>query len=517
MPISAEMLLHFQRCQRRAFLDVWGDRDLKDPPSDFQRKLTEERLAHQRSILAEQIRQGAPVHHQPQYPFRDWQAGVKATIELMQQGVERIVRGVLAVERGGGDGEMGRWGDGEMGKEETRGELVTPNSEFRIPNSYLVSYPDLLVKEPGKSIFGDWLYVPIDIHLGKRPKPEYQIVAAYHAYLLGFLQGTLPEKAWLILREKGAYRVELERSLPQMQAILEEYLQTIVQQQEPEVFISRQLCSLCPWLGSCYPIAKSQQHLSLIPGVTPSRYQVLQKLGLTTLESLAQADPSSLEPDLERTVAEQLVRQAKSIWQQEPIAKPHTAFDLARILPTAPIELYFDIEAQPDLNLDYLLGVLVVDRQAQTETFYPLLAEQPADEAAIWQQFLDLVGTDPEVPIFHFSPYEAETIKRLAKLYRTPASQTRALLSRFVDVHQRITSMVTLPIESYSLKAIASWLNFQWRDAEASGAQCICWYDEWLRTSDRSRLDAIARYNEDDCHATYRIKDWLANFLVYDR
>jgi len=31
----------------------------------------------------------------------------------------------------------------------------------------------------------------------------------------------------------------------------------------------------------------------------------------------------------------------------------------------APVELYFDIEAQSDLNLDYLLGVLVVDRQAK--------------------------------------------------------------------------------------------------------------------------------------------------------
>jgi uncharacterized protein len=515
MPISAEMLLHFQRCQRRAFLDVWGDRELKDPPSDFQLKLVEERLAQQQLVLAAQIRQGAPIHYQPQYPPKDWQAGAKATIELMQQGVDRIVGGVLAVERVG-EGEEGEEGGEGAGEQGSRGELLTPNSELRIPNSFLVSYPDLLVKQPGKSVFGDWLYMPIDIHLGKRPKPEYKIVAAYHAYLLGLMQGTLPEKAWLILREKGTYRVELERSLPQMQAVLEEYLQIVLKRQEPEVFISRQLCSLCPWLGSCYPLAKSQQHLSLVPGVTPSRYQVLQKLELTTLESLAQADPSSLEPDLDLAIAQQLVRQAKSIWQQQALQRQGN-IRLSQILPTAPVELYFDIEAQPDLNLDYLLGVLVVDRQAQTETFHPLLAEKPAEEAVIWQQFLDLVGTDPGAPIFHFSPYEAETIKRLAKLYQTPANQTRALLSRLVDVHQRVTSMVTLPVESYSLKAIASWLNFQWRDLEASGAQCICWYDEWLRTGDRSRLNAIVRYNEDDCRATYRIKDWLANFLVYDR
>jgi uncharacterized protein len=32
-----------------------------------------------------------------------------------------------------------------------------------------------------------------------------------------------------------------------------------------------------------------------------------------------------------------------------------------------------------------------VIRQAKTETFHPFVAEQPASEGLIWQQFLDLV------------------------------------------------------------------------------------------------------------------------------
>ncbi|MBW4577339.1 MAG: TM0106 family RecB-like putative nuclease [Aphanothece sp. CMT-3BRIN-NPC111] len=493
MLLTAERLLHYQRCHRRTFLDVYGDRTLKTPPSDFQLKLLQERLAHQQFILAEQVCQGATPHYQPNYPKGDWKAGAQATKALMQQGVERIHKGVLLT-------------TGEAigsGRAREQGEKVT-----------LISHPDLLIKQPGKSDFGDWLYVPTDIHLGKRAKQEYQIVAAYHTQLLASVQGAWPEKAWLNLRgKKGEYEVDLWRWLPEMQITLEKCMQMLLEQQEPEVFISRQQCSVCPWLTPCYAIAKSQQHLSLLPGVTPSRYQHLQTLRLTTLESLADANPVYLEPELETEVAQHLVQQAQSVLENRVILTPSESFTVASGLPTAPIELYFDIEAEPSLNLDYLLGVLVVDRQANTETFYPLVAEKPADEEAIWLQFLDLVSAYPDAPIFHYSPYEADTVKRLAKLYPTPAEQVKPLLSRFVDLHKQVTDAVTLPLEGYSLKMIANWLGFKWRDPQANGSQSICWYDKWLETGDRTLLNAILRYNEDDCKATHRLKDWLVDFL----
>ncbi|TAF56915.1 MAG: hypothetical protein EAZ61_02550, partial [Oscillatoriales cyanobacterium] len=50
-------------------------------------------------------------------------------------------------------------------------------------------------------------------------------------------------------------------------------------------------------------------------------------------------------------------------------------------------------------------------------------------------------------------------------------------------------------------------------DPRANGAQCICWYNEWLETADRDRLAWIVDYNEDDCRATYQLKIWLEQFL----
>jgi predicted RecB family nuclease len=154
----------------------------------------------------------------------------------------------------------------------------------------------------------------------------------------------------------------------------------------------------------------------------------------------------------------------------------------------------------------------VVDRQAQTEVFHPLLAENQTEEQMIWEQFLDLVWQYPTAPIYHFCPYEVQTVNRMAELYQTPRHRVQPLMSRFVDLHERVTRVAILPVESYALKPIARWVGFNWRDAEANGAQSICWYSQWLETGDRAFLNAILRYNEDDCRATYWVKNWLVAF-----
>ncbi|MBD2778699.1 TM0106 family RecB-like putative nuclease [Iningainema tapete] len=510
MLINAELLLQYQRCKRRPFLDTYSDRRQRDAANDLLVKLQQDKIAHQQSVLKHFT------YEQPAYPYRDWRQGETATLELMRLGVECIHQGVLS---------------------------------FDTEGYTLISRPDLLLKQPGYSCFGDWIYVPATIELGKRPKQEYQVVAAFHAFVLArWLQVEL-DTAWLILRGKeSGYAVDLDKWMPQMQETLADLIQSLEQVEAPEVFISRQRCSLCPWYSQCYAIAHSTKHLSLLPGVTPVRYKQLQALSITTVESLAQTSPTELEnlPGFDSQIAPKLVLQAQSVFLNRPLIvesthvfsnerillgglssnhevlpqkssqlllEPQTSFINNRITNSHPIELYFDIEAQPDLDLDYLLGVLVVDKQANTEKFYSLLAEKESDEELIWQQFLDLVWQYPQAPIYHFCVYEFDTTRRLAKLYRTPQSVVQPVLDRFVDVYAELTQSVALPVESYALKAIARWLGFEWRDVDATGAKCIYWYDQWLKTGDHSLLEIIQRYNEDDCRATRSVKDWLVKFF----
>ncbi len=373
--------------------------------------------------------------------------------------------------------------------------------------------PHLLIKQPGQSKFGDWLYYPISIHLGRKAKPEYKLVATFYAQLLALIQETSPPTPELIIRPLKHCWVDVVQWLPKLQLILDDCVTILETEQEPEVFIARQRCNLCRWYSHCYAIAQSQQHLSLVPGVTPSRYRSLQEVGLITTESLAQANLDTIQELIGTEVGQKLQQQAYSLVHNRALPRPQSQYNLSQTLSNQTVELYFDIEAEPERKLDYLLGILVVDRLAQTQTFHPFLAETPEEEGIIWQQFLELVNTYDQAPIFHFSEYEKDTIKRLGNLYQTPEAQVKHLLSRFIDLHHCVITSVILPVENYSLKSLANWLGFHWRDAGISGDQCVCWYDQWLKTGDRAWLKCILRYNEDDCKATYYLKDWLVNYF----
>ncbi|MEG4577793.1 TM0106 family RecB-like putative nuclease [Microcoleus sp. N3A4] len=598
MLITDKLLLSYQRCNLRAFLDTCGDWKQLDPPSDFLLKLMRDSATYQQQALEHET------YQQPYYPRGNWEAGAAATLSLMQQGVDRIYRGVLI------RGEFGKTNatttslagiDSQYFPE--FGEIPeTPvdisSSNLPSSNITLIGRPHLLIKQPGQSKFGDWSYITADIWLSKRPKLDYQIIAAFHAQVLASVQGTMPETAWLMLRKKGLWAVNLDQRTPQMFEILDDCIQMIENRDKPEVFISRQKCNLCGWYTICHAEAESIKHLSLLPGVTAGRYARLKTLEITDVEALAHASSELLAdyPEFPDRVAFDVVQQARSHLLNQPLLreegrrkkeegrreegrhdtdfdtetrindreegrsenseelnsseivpdivdnilndiaveevkirenKPATSsipapilrskpipYSQSVFLPIAPIELYFDIEAEPELNLDYLHGVLVVDRYNNTEKFHGFLAESAAEEGAIWQQFLELMWAYPIAPIFHFCDYEVKTFKRLAKLYNTPAYLWKPVLKRFVDIHKQVTQKAIMPVESYALKPIARWLGFDWRDAKANGAQCVCWYDDWLKTGDRSLLEAIVRYNEDDCRATYIVKDWLTNFLL---
>lgn len=517
MLITDKQLLLYQRCQRRAFLERYGDSSQQDPPSDFLLKLMQDSSAYQKSILS----------HYPYFKidsfFGNWELGAKQTLELMQQGVDRIYQGVLLKV------ETLQVTSLHLSEILLDGSLIESDEMIQIT---LVSSPELLVKQPGYSKFGDWVYVSHDIKLGKRPKLDYQIISAFHAYLLEGIQGVQPETGWLILRDKAPYSVNLEQRLPQMYQVLNNYLNMALSRDEPEVFIARQKCNLCQWHSYCLEVARSQNHISLIPGVTPTRYLRLKELNLPTVETLAKATPEQLEiyPEFAEGIALQIIKQAesnlesKAIKRQEEFISFEQNFNSSYWLDNFqdsyqtklkefPVEIYFDIEAQPELNLDYLHGLLVIDRRSNQQKFYPFLAEDKTQEELIWKQFLELVWAYPIAPIFHFCDYEPKTIKRLATIYNTPDYWWKPVLKRFIDLHAKMTETVTLPVESYALKPVAKWLGFEWRDPKANGAQSVCWYEQWLKTGDRTLLDAIVQYNEDDCRATFHVKEWLTEFL----
>lgn len=504
MLISDHLLLNYKRCNRRTFLEIYGDPRQQDSEKDFLLKLRREHKTHIRQVIEAR----SLSCHRPTASRRDWQANSQQTIELMRQGANTISGSTLSV-------SFDRWRSAL--EFDLFADLINSENAAFFSQVVFVATPSLLIERPGQSRFGDWEYVPTEIKLGRKPKPEYKLIGAFHAQILSIIQEKPPTRSQLILKEHDEHQVNLDHWLLKMQHTVAECLTMLAQQHKPEVFISRQRCSLCSWYGYCHQVAKSTRHLSLVPGVTPRRYEYLQQVGIDSFESLSTISETKLGEILGYDTARQLKQQVSALQSDRPLVRAN--FDLVNTppIPSGAIELYFDIEAEPERQTDYLLGVLLVDRSANTERFYAFLAETIEDEGKIWQEFLDFVSLYPDAPIFHYSEYEADTIKRLARLYDTPKEEKKAVLSRLVDLHYWVTKAVIFPVESYSLKALANWIGFYWRETKGSGDQSVCWYDRWLATRDRSLLELILSYNEDDCRATRYLKDWLLEFLEQQR
>jgi uncharacterized protein len=71
-------------------------------------------------------------------------------------------------------------------------------------------------------------------------------------------------------------------------------------------------------------------------------------------------------------------------------------------------------------------------------------------------------------------------------------------------------------VNSYGLKAVASWLGFQWSQKGVDGARALLWWRQWRLggvgpsgRGSRHNLRRIFRYNHDDGLATWAVALWL--------
>jgi predicted RecB family nuclease len=65
------------------------------------------------------------------------------------------------------------------------------------------------------------------------------------------------------------------------------------------------------------------------------------------------------------------------------------------------------------------------------------------------------------------------------------------------------------PTRDYSIKTLAKYRGFAWRDLHLSGAASIEWYDSWAESGDPAVKQRILDYNEGDCRAASVLLDGI--------
>jgi predicted RecB family nuclease len=395
----------------------------------------------------------------------------------------------------------------------------------------LEAHPALLERVAGPSVWGEHAYRPVLGRQGRNLTREHRLLLALWGRLLGEHQRAPVPQALVVagaghglqrerLKLSGGLQAQLDEALPRLAADL-------ARDGAPPLVADRKKCVLCSWRGLCDQEASRQGHLSEVSGIGGKRREMLLAAGIDSLPQLAASDPHQLAEtlavhgDQHRDSAAALVAQARVQASGRPERLPAEGGAAADPLPelaVAPGVLLYDIESDPDARDDFLHGFVIVPRQADgtwpaqadpSWRYQPLLALQEHGEARLWRRLQALLARYPGWPVLHYGETEAIALVRLAQRQGAREAELEQLRGRLVDVHARLRRSWRLPVNSYGLKAVASWLGFRWSQSGVDGARCLLWWRQWRRDGGPARLQRIFSYNRDDNLATWAVLAWL--------
>jgi predicted RecB family nuclease len=181
------------------------------------------------------------------------------------------------------------------------------------------------------------------------------------------------------------------------------------------------------------------------------------------------------------------------------------------------LELFFDVEVDPLRNHCYLHGIVERrDGKNDGERFVSFFAEDLSPEAekqAFAAAYAYLNGAADSL-IYYYSKYERTIYRKLQAKYSDVcgADDIERLFdsARAVDLYNDVVLKATeWPTRDHSIKTLAKYLGFTWRDVHPSGAASIEWFDRWCRERDPTVKQRILEYNEDDCRATRVLLDGI--------
>ncbi|MFN7677030.1 MAG: TM0106 family RecB-like putative nuclease [Cyanobacteriota bacterium] len=407
----------------------------------------------------------------------------------------------------------------------------------------LEAHPPLLQRVESPSRWGDHGYRPVLVRQGRRTTREHRLLLALWARLLAQAQAA-PVPQGLVLAGEGGRllreRVAISHALDgQLGESLSRMVTDLRRTAPPPLVNDRKKCALCGWKTLCDQEASRGGHLSEVSGVGSKRRDLLLQAGVHSLSDLAWVDPerlaTALAPhgDQHRDMVPELVAQARV----QALGRPERVLEGDGLpeLRGAPGLLIYDIESDPDAAENFLHGFLMVPCPEDgiwppglpgasfPGRYHPLLSLTEHGEQRLWQRLSTLLARHPGWPVLHYGETERVQLLRLAERQGMREADRAALRQRLVDVHGRLRRHWRLPVNSYGLRAVASWLGFAWSQPGAEGARCLLWWRMWrhwhvpgsprrsaLRAErGRRQLARIFRYNRDDGLATWAVAQWL--------
>jgi len=380
---------------------------------------------------------------------------------------------------------------------------------------------DFLLRVEQPSARWPWSYEVADTKLALHDKPYFIIQLCHYSEHLARAQGTAPAYMYVVLGngelkhfrfdDYSAYYRHLKQSFMRDVASLEAY-----------PFVCEH-CKICDWSPRCERQRRDDDHLSLVAWMRRAQVKTFEGAGIATVASLATANgrrPHGMQEAtfarLRRQAALQVRGRETGSYHYELLdQRPFEGFGQLPMPATG--DVFFDMEGDQffeiGVGLEYLFGCYCPDDEEPFRAFWGTdrIGEKRAFEQCV-DFFMERRRRYPAMHIYHYAPYEKTALRKLTQLHQTREEEVDNLLKGevLVDLYAIVRQALMISQSSYSIKKIEPFYGMARSASVRSGDDSIVMFETWLKDeSQRSILNDIERYNEEDCRSAWMLRDWL--------
>ncbi len=485
-PVTAAMLYDLVQCAHRPTMDLFGDPAKRDEVNAFVQMLWEKGTAYEHEVIDGLT---LPILDLSKYAGDEKE---RQTFEAMQRGEPLIY-------------------------------------SARITADGLLGDPDLLRREGEGYVAGDIKSGSGEYGDGDdaKLKKHYGVQLSLYTDILerrGLASSRRPF-VWDIHGEEVTYDLEEPQGKRNPWTMWEVYQEALARAQRIVAQTDRTApaycgaCKLCHWYTACLADLEKSDDLTLLPelgrakrDVMIDRIPTVSDLAVANVDGFISGKKSDFRgvgPDTLRKFHERAKltkTKGASPYLTAPVSLPHSE-----------IELFFDIEVDPMRDLCYLHGF--VERRGgdnSTEKYIAFFTDavSPEEEERAFDGAWRYIGANQPCVVYYYSKYERTIWRQLQAKYPSvcTADDIEDLFhpSQSVDLYFDVVKKATeWPTRDHSIKTLAKFLGFSWRDTHPSGAASIEWFDRWIQTGDMTVKQRILDYNEDDCVATRVLLDGI--------
>ncbi|HUK90885.1 MAG TPA: TM0106 family RecB-like putative nuclease, partial [Blastocatellia bacterium] len=393
---------------------------------------------------------------------------------------------------------------------------------------------DFLVRVDKPSALGFWSYEVIETKLARSTKARALIQLCFYSDLLSRIQGLEPEWMHVVLGGRiPSEDFQVKRYLAYFRQVRRQYEKAIG---SPATTYPEPVehCRVCRWSPVCDERRRTDDHLSLVAGISSNQRKALVERGIGTMAGLADlALPP--EPAVERIgqsalqkIHDQADIQVRGRRDNRHLYEFLEPVEAEKGLAALPLpsrgDIFLDFEGAPyafEGGLEYLVGTIMLsDDHEPIPVYGAAWAFDPAGEKAAFENFIDTVmdrwDRYPDLHVYHYAPYEPTALKRLAGRHSTRVEQVDRMLRAglFVDLFHVVRQGLRASVESYSIKKLEPLYGFRRETALTEATAALQAFEaalvlEGSQDEIRQLTPAIESYNRDDCISAFELRYWL--------